>query len=130
MYAGIKCGLGETLRTEVTAKMERVNARHSNNVVGELLDWVRGVRLRALSDLAGCHAMAFTCAWASVRHKGWSELAPTWFSVLRTREEQDLEWVPTADTPSWNPGVATLCLRIQEIVNKVGERMRREDIAH
>ena len=129
-YAGIKCGLGETLRTQVNADLDRVKAGKGDDIGRGLLDWVRSVRVRALQDLAACHAMAFTTAWGTVQHEQWSEVAPTWMAVLRTREDQDVGWVPTGETPSWNPGVATLRLQIQEIVNDLGETMRREDIAH
>lgn len=65
-YVGIQCGLSETLRVQVQAEMDQVNAGEGNDVVKTLMDWVQRVRLRALYDLAACHAMTFTSAWTIV----------------------------------------------------------------
>ena len=129
-YAGIPFGLGETLRARVQEEVQRINEGAGEDLIEEVLRWVRCVQIRALQDLAVCHAMVFTAAWCTVRHDFWAEVAPTWAWVMRTREEHDVGWVPAIDTPTWNLGFAAIRLRIQEGVGEIGEALTREDGAY
>ena len=126
-YARTGSVLGESFRVQVLQEIEKINDGVGDEIIQEVLDWVRRVRVRALQDLAVCHPMDFNRAWCSVEHQIWTEIAPSWTRVLRKREENDVGWVPTMDFPTWNPVVSALRLRILEKISEVGETITSED---
>lgn len=77
-YAGIGSGLGAGMQAEVSSEIHRVNRGEGDDVIDKLMGWVRRVRLRALSDMAVCHAHLFTKAWTTTRHDAWTDHDGTW----------------------------------------------------
>ena len=65
-YSGTIFGLGETLRVKVISEVEKINNGQGEDIVQSILRWIHGVRVRALHDLAVCHAMEFNRIWATV----------------------------------------------------------------
>ena len=56
-YSGIPFGIGETLREKVICEVERINKGQGEDLVDNVLGWVRRVRIRALHDFAVCNAI-------------------------------------------------------------------------
>lgn len=81
-YSGLRFGLGETLRSHVISDVEKINSGEGGDLIESLLQWVRVVRLRALHDLAVCHAMDFTRIWSTTCPEQWKEHVKTWEWVL------------------------------------------------
>lgn len=126
-YAGLGFALGESLRAEVCAQMDKVRLGCGEDVVQSVMGWIRTVQLRALQDLAVCEPMQFNRAWMVTTHEHWTDQAKEWRTALQTREELDIGWVPAVSTPAWGPGVASMRLRILEMVHDLGDTMKRED---
>ena len=129
-FSGLRFGIGETLRARVISEVEKINSGEGGDLIEAVLHWLRIVRVRALQDLAVCQALEFNCIWTSTNPEQWKEHSKIWETVLRTREDSDIGWVATVETPNWNPGVAALKLGILEAVCAVEDTVKKEDMAY
>lgn len=126
-YAGIGFVLGDALRQRVHEELEHVNDGVGARVVAGVMDWIHCVQLQPLQDHAMCQPMQFMKAWTTTDYDDWEKSNEHWCAALRTREECDLRWVLASFTPSWNPGVAALQLKMLETVEQIRETLGVED---
>ena len=126
-YAGVGFVLGDALRQRVHEELEHVNDGVGASVVAGVMDWIHCIQLRALQDHAVCQPMQFMKAWTTTDYDDWEKSNEHWCAALRTREECYLRWVSASFTPSWNPDVAALRLKMLETIEQIGETLGVED---
>ena len=110
--------------------MDKVRLGQGEDIVQSVMGWIRTVQMRALQYLVVCEPMQFNRAWMVTIHEHWTDQAIKWRAALQNREELDIGWVPAVSTLTWGPGVASMSLRILEMVHDLGDTMKREVCHH
>ena len=129
-YAGFGFVLSETFRDTVTDQIKTVADGGGDDIVGEVMVWIRNVQMRALQDVAISQPIQFIRAWETTDQSQWAEHYRMWSLALRVREEHDIGWVSSVVTPMWTPKVAALQLKIQDTVHDIGVAIQVEEDYH
>ena len=126
-YVGVGFPIGESLREDVCADMEKVRSGHGEDIVTAVMRWIRGVQVRALQDFALADPTQFRRAWTVTNHEQWTDISKEWRKVLQTREDIDIGWVWAEAAPVVSPAVSTMRLKLFDVLHNLGDTLKIED---